>query len=128
VLPALRIFCRRLGSLLGGLFDHRGRDGVVPAADGDQHRLRDGQGKRQVDAEGSALAGGRTDLDAPAKAGGFVAHYVHADAATGERGDFLGGGETRMQDQLRQRRFIGFVVCSRAGRVRQHDGCVSARS
>jgi hypothetical protein len=110
------------GAVFSRLLDHRGWHRIVAAADGDHHHLGHGQRQWQIDAEGGALAADRGDLDAAAEAGGLVAHHVHADAAPGQRGDFVRGGEAGLHDHLRQRVLVRRQRRVRAGRGRWRDG------
>ena len=60
----------------------------------------DGQGQRDLDGDGRALAGHRLDVDGAADLVDIGAHHVHADAAAGDRGDGSRGREARREDEL----------------------------
>ncbi len=82
---------------------HRGhRNGEVGFAYAHQDGLGDGQGERQAQHEGGALARLRFDGQRTAELLDLVRHHVHAHAAAGELGDLAGGGEARLGDQRKQ--------------------------
>src|SRR5450830_673006 len=88
-----------LGAGLHALGDHvQGNDKTV-LADADLKTVDDRQRQRQADAEGATLAGQGIDLDDPAQLVDGAAHHVHADAASGEVGNLLGGGKPGLEDQ-----------------------------
>ncbi|MDT4825218.1 hypothetical protein FQZ97_584960 [compost metagenome] len=77
------------------------------------HGAEGGQTERQVQVEAGALAGTGLHLDAPAEALHRLLHDGHAQAATGEVGDDLAGGQPRREDQL-----AGFGIGKALGLLR----------
>jgi hypothetical protein len=81
-------------------FDHVAqRDDVGFLAGGDRHAVEDGQGQRQAHRHAGADAAHGFDLDAAAHGADVALDHVHADAAAGDLGDLLGGGEAGFEDQ-----------------------------
>ena len=78
------------------------RQRVALLAAAHNQRRNNGQRKRNAQAHGGALAGARVDLDLAADLLHVGAHHVHAHAAAAYVGDFLGGREARLKDQLQQ--------------------------
>ncbi|MNZ80961.1 hypothetical protein D3C78_996160 [compost metagenome] len=89
-----------VGAGLQRLDDVGQRDHVVDPLDGDDQAVEDRQGQRQADAHPRTHARRRIDVDAPAHGLDVAFHHVHADAAPGQLGDGLGGGEAGQEDQL----------------------------
>ena len=87
-------------------FDHGVEGNCVEALlDVEKQGLDDGQGERELEPEGGALAGAGFDLHAALEAVEDALHHVHADTAAGDFGDFLGGAEARAEDEVER---VGF--------------------
>jgi hypothetical protein len=89
-----------LGRRPQALDDAGERYDIDLAADPHVHAVQDGERERQRQREHRAVARRRLDGDAAAHASDVAAHDVHADAAAGDVGDLLGGGEPRGEDQV----------------------------
>ena len=89
------------------------RNGEALAAAGDHQRGNDGQGEGNLDLQQRALARGALEIDHAADLLDVGLHHVHADAAAGDVGDLLGGGEARQEDQVQRARA---PTCARPAR------------
>jgi hypothetical protein len=69
-------------------------------ADADHETVDDRHGKRKLDTEGRAFAHLGRDLDLAAELLDIALHDIHADATTGDRGDFFGGREAREKNKV----------------------------
>ena len=85
---------------------------VVAAAQ--HHDLRHRRRQRQHQLEAGALAGGGGGLDAAAHRVDLGAHDVHADAAAGQLGHLVGGGEAGREDQVGE---LGVASAARRARA-----------
>ena len=76
------------------------RDGIQALGDAEEHGADNGQRQRQAQLEGGAAAGMGLDGDAALQLlqGGF--HHVHADAASGDFADLLGGAEAGLENEF----------------------------
>ncbi len=81
------------------LLDRGDRHDEGAAPHRDRHAVHDGQGQRDLDGEGGALAGGAVDRDRAAHLFEVLLHHVHANAAARELGDLLVGREAGQHDQ-----------------------------
>ena len=75
------------------------RNGKMLVADRHRQRRDDGQGQRNAQGHPRTLARHGIDLDDAANALDVGADHVHADAAAGNGGHFLGGRQARLEDQ-----------------------------
>ena len=81
------------------LLDRRARNREMLAGDRHRQRRDDGQGQRHAQGHARAFAELAVDLDDAADPLDVGADHVHADAAAGDRGHFLGGRQARLEDQ-----------------------------
>ena len=81
------------------LLDRRARDREMLAGDRNRQRRDDGQGQRNAQGHARAFAEPAVDLDDAADPLDVRADDVHADAAAGDRGDFLGGRKPGLENQ-----------------------------
>ena len=80
--------------------DRRQRHDISLLADLDNHAVHDRQSQRQRQLDGHAAAAHRFERDAAAEVLNIRANDVHADAAAGNVGYRLGGGEAGQHDKV----------------------------
>ena len=81
------------------LVDRRARDGEILSCDGNRQRWDDGQRQRHSEGHAGSDADAAVDLDDAADPLDVRANHVHADAAAGNGGHFLGGRKAGLEDQ-----------------------------
>ncbi len=103
-MPQYRTFIvgsrERIGLELLHLFHQHRRYRISLATGRQDHDLRHRQRQRQMDREVRTFAGFRQDFDAATERRGFGSDHVHADAASGQLGDFFRGREAGVENQI----------------------------
>ena len=82
------------------LFHHRRRNREACGCGANHQGLRHRERERQVDREARTPTRCTGDLHAPPDGAHFVAHHVHADAASGNLGHRFGAGKARKEHEL----------------------------
>ena len=91
--------------------------GVEALRDAEEQGLDDGQGERHLEQEGGALAGKAAHADGALEAVHDRLDDIHADAASADLGDFAGGAQAGLEDEIE-----GVAVADPGGLLGAEDG------